>query len=594
MKVLRFLLAAMPLASSFSLGARSVALTARPVIGGKPYQHHLSAPLKAVSSLPIPDPEPVLKFPPPPVRNFKWMPVRWTLKTLLVQVNFYFMFGSMILINGIASFFYRIIKFWMRKVKLFRYGGFMAPYSQTPEIEMKFDFLRTTTYVPWLVQAWDKYFQLKTGMRTIDELEGPFQVPSDEFFISQVVQRTPMAFYTNNNSTHLYVDMTKIDDVDSYPLTYLDINGVEIDKATSEITIFSRTEGRITRKTHSAADFEKAMVYTMNTMSYWIAGIGHSWVHFCFMDATGATVYNDLKRNTLLHKLLHPHFLHTNRINWEALGTRGHVVFGESALIRMASEATQTTQKGVNTDILTKLFTPWTCFPMPKEEFVRNNAKRTTEYYFYSEEFACPPKWLEGENSELPYFQSLKRFYPIVREHVEKVLKEEDPVVVAEFIANVDKNSHVDPEGVDLYLTRFEPLDVITSMIFNAAFVHSTDHYFTHEVFRKARVGIGTLRQPMKRTWYPGKEVPGDLCAPADQLRFNNFADCFVQWNDMSAVPILSNCLKHIKYRFPRRYKSLRNSGPDFAALIYAEMDKMDHDGHVHVPMDKIARSICF
>lgn len=331
-------------------------------------------------------------------------------------------------------------------------------------------------------------------------------------------------------------------------LCSLDVNKIEIDKKTSDITIHTRSAGPISRRTHEDNVFDKAKMYAMNTMSYWIAGIGHSWVHFCFMDATAATVHNDLDRSSVLYKLLQPHVLHNNRINWEALGVRGHLVLGGSSLVRMSAASTTTSQKGVPGDLLTKLFTPWTTFPMPAAEFVRNNAKRTTEYYFYSEpgEFACPPKWLEGDNAEIPYIKSVARFYPLVRAHVEKILAEENDAVVDAFIANVDGTSRVEPDGVDLNLSRFNSTDVIASMIYNAVFVHSTDHYFTHEVFRKGRFGIGTIRHPFKRWWYPGKLVPADLCAPDDQLKFVNFADVFVQWNDMG-IPIISNCMKYLK-----------------------------------------------
>lgn len=309
------------------------------------------------------------------------------------------------------------------------------------------------------------------------------------------------------------------------------------------------------------------------------------------MDAVSATVHNKLRKNTILYKLLAPHTMYTNRINWEALGVRGHLTFGDSALLRMAAEATTTTQKGVPGDLFTEMFTPWTPFPMPASEFVRNNAKRTTEYYFYSDEFACPPKWLEGENTEIPYIKSIRRFYPIVRSHVERVLAEEDDAVVDEFIANVDETSLVEPDGVNLNLSRFDRVDVVASIIYDAVFVHSTDHHFTHEIFRKSRCGIGTLRHPYNREWYPGKLVPSNLCDPSDQLRFVNFCDVFVQWNDQG-LPFLSNGMKYLKYGFHK--KSLKGIDKDFISAITAEQDRMFQDGGIYCPTDKLARSICW
>lgn len=70
----------------------------------------------------------------------------------------------------------------------------MTAHTLTPLVELKFDLLRVTTYIPWLVGCWDKFFQLKTEMRSIEELEGSQRIPSDEFFISQVILRSPMAW----------------------------------------------------------------------------------------------------------------------------------------------------------------------------------------------------------------------------------------------------------------------------------------------------------------------------------------------------------------------------------------------------------------
>lgn len=133
MKIISFLLTSLSLplfVDCFSVETR--AYLARPITSRSTNFRHGAA---VVS---IPDPEPKLTLPDPPVRAFKWQPIRWIVKTLLVQVLGYAFFTAMVLVNGVASAFYIIIKFWMRKIKLVRYGGFMTAHTFTPLVELKF------------------------------------------------------------------------------------------------------------------------------------------------------------------------------------------------------------------------------------------------------------------------------------------------------------------------------------------------------------------------------------------------------------------------------------------------------------------------
>ena len=224
---------------------------------------------------------------------------------------------------------------------------------------------------------------------------------------------------------------------------------------------------------------------------------------------------------------------------------------------------------------------------MTAQEFVRKNSERTTSYYF-SEEFACPPKWFQGPDSEIPYIKSIKRFYPIVKKHVEKVLEYEDEDTVKAFIAAVDKNSRVDDDKC-LNLYRFDPADVIATFIFDAAFIHSTDHYFTNRVFSETRYGIGTLRHPYTTKWYPDSRVPEDIQDPEDRIRYKGFADVFIRFNDSK---LISNNMKNLKYKFHQ--KELKSAAKDFVDEILVEQDKMDAVGDIYCPLESLSRSICF
>jgi hypothetical protein len=224
---------------------------------------------------------------------------------------------------------------------------------------------------------------------------------------------------------------------------------------------------------------------------------------------------------------------------------------------------------------------------MSPNEFVRKNAERTTEYYFYSDEFECPPKWLTGANAELPYIKSLERYYEVIRDHVEKVLKFEDRKTIEDFIKAVDKESRFDKVGLNL--ERFDRIHVITSLIFDTVIVHSTDHYFTYKVFCEARYGIATLRSPLVRSWFPGKRVPADIVDEEDRIRWYNLGDVWVKFHDS---PIWSNSMKTLHYGF--RQKELRNAGKDLVDEIAALQDKMKKDGDIFCPMEQLSRSICF
>jgi hypothetical protein len=146
---------------------------------------------------------------------------------------------------------------------------------------------------------------------------------------------------------------------------------------------------------------------------------------------------------------------------------------------------------------------------------------------------------------------------------VEKVLKFEDHHTVEGFIAAVDEASSIDMVGLDLM--RFDPINVVASLIFAAAIVHSTDHYCTYKVFCEARYGIATLRSPFVRSWFPGKRVPADIVDEEDRIRWHNFGEVFVRFNDN---PILNNSMKTLRYGFFQ--KELRNAGKDLMNEIAA------------------------
>jgi len=123
----------------------------------------------------------------------------------------------------------------------------------------------------------------------------------------------------------------------------------------------SKPSTPVTRKWDGDEVFERAIQSAINTICYFIPGIAHSWVHFLFPDAVAATVHNDVPRNSVLYKLLEPHIRYTSRINWEALGVRGNLVVGGSALVRLAAEATTSAPRGMVLG-LTKKFEPWAPF----------------------------------------------------------------------------------------------------------------------------------------------------------------------------------------------------------------------------------------
>jgi hypothetical protein len=85
-----------------------------------------------------------------------------------------------------------------------------------------------------------------------------------------------MAFYTSNEPTKLVTDMSHLDDVENFPSTYYDIVKIEIDKVTSQITIFSKENGPITREScEDIETWERAKMHALCCISYFIPGIGH-------------------------------------------------------------------------------------------------------------------------------------------------------------------------------------------------------------------------------------------------------------------------------------------------------------------------------
>jgi len=256
---------------------------------------------------------------PPPA--FAPLQVRWLIKTLKVYVLGTISFVVMFIVNFFASLLFIVLKPTMRKIVLKRFAGFMMTYSMTPWVELKFDFARMLTYIPFLMKADDRLFSLRTGMRTADEMIGTPRLPSDETFISPVILRSPLAFYTENEKTKLVTTLSGMDDVVQYPNTYYEVDKIEVQKGSNEITFFIKSSDltkspvSITRKQDGDAVFERAMQSAMNCICFFIPGIGHSWVHFLFPDSVAATVHNDVPRSSILYKLLEPHTRYTSRIN---------------------------------------------------------------------------------------------------------------------------------------------------------------------------------------------------------------------------------------------------------------------------------------
>lgn len=233
------------------------------------------------ASVAIPDPEPYLKYPSPPQKSFKLMPLRQIWRFLQVYVLSLAFFAVMFTVNSITSILFVFLKFWMRKIKLRRFGGFNTAYSLPPLIELQFDYGRLLSYVPFLTAASDNYFQLKHKMHSADELVGPTVVPSDEQFISQVILRSPMAFYTTNTEKTLITNMTYLNDVDTYEDTYYEVTQIDIDKATSKITIHTKNDGAVTKDSVDAAAWSRAKMHALNCIGYFIPGIGHR----CVIDS---------------------------------------------------------------------------------------------------------------------------------------------------------------------------------------------------------------------------------------------------------------------------------------------------------------------
>lgn len=167
----------------------------------------------------------------------------------------------------------------MRKIVLKRFAGFMMTYSMTPWVEMKFDWGRMISYVPFLFRADDRLFSLKHKMRTADELIGKPRLPTDQDFISQVMLRSPLAFYTHNEPDKLVTNVTAVNDVAQYENTFYGVQGIEVDKATQAITILMKNPDPaggapipVTRAKDGDEAFTRALQAAMATFSYFIPG----------------------------------------------------------------------------------------------------------------------------------------------------------------------------------------------------------------------------------------------------------------------------------------------------------------------------------
>ena len=120
-------------------------------------------------------------------------------------------------------------------------------------------------------------------------------------------------------------------------------------------------------------------------------------------------------------QLLSPHTRFSARINHQAL------------FVPVASNNT-----GSKSDRYLK---PWSSFPMIKEVFIENVAKKCQIYYSKRPEEFCPPPILRNEHlKSLPYMKIVHAHYSIIRQFVCRISLRIDPEDWCAFAEELNKH----------------------------------------------------------------------------------------------------------------------------------------------------------
>ncbi|NVJ58864.1 MAG: hypothetical protein HWE27_00670 [Gammaproteobacteria bacterium] len=277
----------------------------------------------------------------------------------------------------------------------------------------------------------------------------------------------------------------------------------------------------------------------------------HNWVHFSYPDSFAAAVFKRLSRDSVLFKLLYPHTRFTNRINYQAV------------YVQKSTD---------NTPSFKNKITPWKAFPVYGNEFRQGVLENTSNHYDDIQQHFDYPNTMD---TNIPYFDFLKRYYDVVEAFVEKV---------APFIEESDY------EAVNNYIEQTLPgfskhnmVQAISILIWQVSIFHTTEHMSYYNFAKE--YGFTELKRPITEDFHIN-----------DVSEFNRFKiRCFLNvFGRFNKSKYLDQRLENYHAYHFESGSELEKFAIEFVSKLQMIDSELKKENNQILELNKIVQSVCF
>jgi len=368
--------------------------------------------------------------------------------------------------------------------------------------------------------------------------------------LASVALRGPMAWRTERDEERgvWVTDLSPMQGHRFFVPHAAEIARFEHDEERGHFVIFDR-DGRGIRAGDPRWDGARSKL--AGQLAVHIPAGAHSWVHFWIPDVVAARLWTTMPRDTMLYRLLAPHFRFTCRINMQALWIQ---------------KSTDNAPDGK------RRLVPWLSFPFYKDDFRAAVASDVGAHY---EAHPHLPDLIGELDQRLPYFKFLVAYHEEIRRFVDAIADELERDVWERFAADVE------PWYPGFSQGGME--ETIARLIWQVGVVHLTDHHsYLPWARRHGHSDLGSTADDL------GRRGPSRY----DTYRFRCFLNVFVQFHP-SKTGLDQRLVNTAAYGFPHGSEA-NAEALRFADRLRALDQRLAADGLQIQPVDALIQSVCF